>query len=169
MRHTFLKKDPSRREYPHDRGHNTSTRGNTKRDNNRKTIAKINKRKNKKLSKYGRTKNNEVKFRNWSKSQREARWVIDPDNAVLQELMRRIQEGAHGRMAPSLSSFDGSPMAPSQFKQVTAVELQVSLSKVELEAIFEHFDRDDSGTIDYKEVVHVLFGSSVPRNLTMLV
>ena len=111
------------------------------------------------------------RFRKWSKQERESKWQIDPSDTILQNLMERIDQAAHQRMKPTMKSFDGSPMTQIEFKQVSYVELGVKLTNVELDCIFSSFDHDDSGTVDYREVVHALFsdvsGSKSRSNLTM--
>ena len=49
------------------------------------------------------------------------------------------------------------PMARATFKRVVYVELQIMLSGAELECVFDTFDRDRSGLVDYKETIHYLF------------
>ena len=156
-----------------------TTTSNTKRSvhenkkvNGVKTIQKNKNKKLNKLNKYGRCKESDhSRFRKWSKQERESKWQIDPSDTILQNLMERIDQAAHQRMKPTMKSFDGSPMTQIEFKQVSYVELGVKLTNVELDCIFSSFDHDDSGTVDYREVVHALFsdvsGSKSRSNLTM--
>ena len=115
----------------------------------------------KKAAKYGRVSKKRgggnYRFRELSKKKRQAMWQLPEDAVVLRGLIDRLQLAAHKRMRPRMHSFDGAPMDRLHLRQVVQVELGTKLKTVELEAIFETFDRDQSGTVDFQEVVHVLF------------
>ena len=96
-------------------------------------------------------------MREASQSMRLAKWR--PQSDVLVELIRRCQSAATKRMKPNMNSFDGAPMDRKCFRHVFQVELGISLSLRELEAIFEQFDRDQSGAVDYRECIHYLFSN----------
>ena len=115
----------------------------------------------KKAAKYGRVSKKRgggnYKFRELSKKKRQETWQLPEDAVVLRGLIDRLQLAAHKRMKPNMLSFEGAPMERSHLRQVMHVELGTKLKNVELDAIFEIFDRDHSGSVDFQEVVHVLF------------
>ena len=156
LRHTYLKKDRSTR---------TSiniTKEVSPMKKCRSTKSKDIKRKMRKISKYGRTKNNESKFRQSLKNKIKQKWSIHQENTILYNSMNRIKAAAHGRMKPTFSNFDTGPIQRKQFRKLMLLELNVNLSNTELDSVFDHFDRDGSNSIDYREVVHQLLSDFSP-------
>ena len=123
-----------------------------------KSAQRSQQKKQSKLSKYGRTEQSlqNHHLRKQLKLERESKWQHEGDD-VMRSLMERISSAAHGRMRPNMANFDGAPMDKSELKQIIRVELGTTLSKVELDRIFQTFDHDLSGRINYREVIQHLY------------
>ncbi len=170
LRHRFLKRTSQRVDIGPSAGQFASHRTYTTMEQKRIKLQRLQRLQKKKAgktlsarkaSKYGRVSakrgGGSYEFRRWSQRERQQQWQIDPDNVVLQGLVEKFQVAAQKRMKPSLQSFDGAPMDRATFKRVVYVELQIMLSGAELECVFDTFDRDRSGLVDYKETIHYLF------------
>jgi Ca2+-binding EF-hand superfamily protein len=53
-----------------------------------------------------------------------------------------------------MSSFKGRDLSKEDFWYQTKVVLGVTLSKDELDAVFDYFDEDGGGSIDYGEILY---------------
>jgi Ca2+-binding EF-hand superfamily protein len=51
-----------------------------------------------------------------------------------------------------LAGFEGSAMTKAQFKDAMRSQFHLKLSKAELDVLFNHFDHDQGGTVEYMEV-----------------
>eukprot|EP00944_MAST-04C_sp_MAST-4C-sp1_P006749 g6749.t1 len=87
------------------------------------------------------------------------------EQKVVKRAMDRIREaferkgGSHGA---DLRSFKNVAMFPVEFRNVIRTQLGVVLNTQESMLVFKLFDRDDSGTVEWTEVVLKFYGKS-PR------
>merc|ERR1711871_611646 len=79
------------------------------------------------------------------------RGLHGPLHSALTRMKQVLDED---RMARDMSSFKGRSLTKDDFWYQTKVVLGVTLSKAELDAVFDYFDEDGGGSIDYGEILN---------------
>ena len=71
--------------------------------------------------------------------------------------LRKIKTALDSRMKPNIKAFQGRPLDMKEFKGLLKQELRVTLTGHELRETFKYFDQDNSGDIDYAEIIHKIY------------
>ena len=75
----------------------------------------------------------------------------------LQLALEKIRNALNSRMRPNINAFQGQPLSVKQFQKLLMQEIRVKLIGEELEECFKYFDMDNSGTVDFKEIIHKIY------------
>ena len=124
----------------------------------RRPNGKPRKSKNKRFlrtKKYGRVNGGRYKFREKMRRHREKLRAQRVD--VSAELCQRVRIAARARLPPCLNAFAGKQIDRDHLKKLLRCEMNILLDQNEANALFAQFDADNSGLIDYGEVLRFLF------------
>ena len=70
--------------------------------------------------------------------------------------LAKIRNALNSRMKPNIKAFQGKPLNLRDFNGLMKLELRVTFTGKELIETFKYFDTDNSGEIDYGEIIHKL-------------
>ncbi len=75
----------------------------------------------------------------------------------LQIALEKIKNALSSRMRPNINAFQGQPLDPKGFQKLLKQEIRVTLIGEELQECFKYFDMDNSGSVDFKEIIHKIY------------
>ena len=87
---------------------------------------------------------------------KEAKDVVN-EPSKLQLALEKIRHALNSRMRPNINAFQGQPLSVKEFQKLLMQEIRVRLIGEELRECFKYFDMDNSGTVDFKEMIHKIY------------
>jgi hypothetical protein len=75
----------------------------------------------------------------------------------LQIALEKIKNALTSRIKPNINAFQGQPLNQKGFQKLLKQEIRVTLIGEELTQCFKYFDMDNSGTVDFKEIIHKIY------------